>query len=912
MINETIKDLHFLKESIGKFKDEIQKFIAEPNYSNHHVINLRHRIEDLEKKIVGKEKNLSIQILNRNHVQQNREENLPSIYTYSHNVLQYVKKGESALNNNLIKKKNNSIDPLLKQKKEYKRAMLSRKVSDPINEMLVQRRLNHLTKKETAKLINKYGIDKDDMVEIKSKRSAETANFMDKSKLLKYSNFSKNSFQAIIYDDRNLPVIKKDDMEKGMLNMIYKGLIPRNADLTSMFNYDGNPINTTSKVREIYAKNNFREEVQTEEIPKESSLFITGKGVVSNKSDTNSSLVRIKEGNQDENQDKMKEYFDSREINSPSQNNLHDSKEIKRKIKIFKKEEDDKDDNINNDIPLELKSDTNSPLNENNNFSNDEKNLTSNYLAEESLRSLKKDKFYLIFLHYKIIHNEEYLNFKNNNRENWGVLNYLIEHMQKLFRKLNYNVVEIDPIKLEMLAKDELRTFTIKDFINCLSERDLQQKGLNMNNLRLLSSNIREIFIIKIQCALRIFLARKRVKFMRNYLLKVNRIQRKFRLFRVIDASKSLIRGMFKKNLQKWNIMMDQFKTNWEKIKKSPRIEIHINSLSFNFYKNCTIEKFLEKQNNQLSRLVNLQDPNLEIIYISPYPLQNEVLSYYFSILSTLGLENAKERFHIIIPEARDFLPPNYCLSALTYFSTESLKKIKKFIKGREKFTYIVPGIVSLYDLKLSMNLKCPILMGNYDLTSSIFTKSGAKRMFEINNIPLPISAWDIKSEEGFYYSLTNLIKNYLNVNIWIFKIDNEHAGRGIASLSLSSIPNFVNLKNEKLNNILVDDIIFMDRLNSILRSSISLTVKVVNNRIYEGWSDFFAEFCRVGGIIESCPTGAVSSIVSSPAISFFIEPNGNIQSICTYDKLNVESFRNFAAISPQTTAPAQVSYLIQ
>jgi len=66
--------------------------------------------------------------------------------------------------------------------------------------------------------------------------------------------------------------------------------------------------------------------------------------------------------------------------------------------------------------------------------------------------------------------------------------------------------------------------------------------------------------------------------------------------------------------------------------------------------KNATIEKFSEKQNNQLSRFISLADPNVQIIYISPYPLGKEILSYYYSILTAIGIENPLERIHILVP----------------------------------------------------------------------------------------------------------------------------------------------------------------------------------------------------------------------------------------------------------------------
>ncbi len=69
-----------------------------------------------------------------------------------------------------------------------------------------------------------------------------------------------------VYDDNNRPKITKDEVDKGMLNMIYKGLIPKFADLTPGFQRNGCPIKTTTNMRDLYGKRDKRDEVETESV----------------------------------------------------------------------------------------------------------------------------------------------------------------------------------------------------------------------------------------------------------------------------------------------------------------------------------------------------------------------------------------------------------------------------------------------------------------------------------------------------------------------------------------------------------------------------------------------------------------------------------------------------------------------
>ena len=55
---------------------------------------------------------------------------------------------------------------------------------------------------------------------------------------------------------------------------------------------------------------------------------------------------------------------------------------------------------------------------------------------------------------------------------------------------------------------------------------------------------------------------------------------------------------------------------------------------------------------------------------------------------------------------------------------------------------------------------------------------------------------------------------------------------------------------------------------------------------MYEGFEDYVQKFCEKGGMIEASPC-IVQKDIGSPAIAFFIEPNGEHQVIGTYEKLN-------------------------
>ena len=188
--------------------------------------------------------------------------------------------------------------------------------------------------------------------------------------------------------------------------------------------------------------------------------------------------------------------------------------------------------------------------------------------------------------------------------------------------------------------------------------------------------------------------------------------------------------------------------------------------------------------------------------------------------------------------------------------------------------------------------------MGDLFQTEAIFTKSGAKLVFEANEVQVPVSAWDIKTEFEFYASLSHLIASFEQYNIWVIKLDNERNGRGIAYVQLDKIQQYNELKRKKGRFEEQKD--YENALAEVLRDMLPKKIKLCANYLYKTWDEFFKDYLDNRGIIEPCPTYNPSSILGSPCIPIFIEPSGNIEHLPTYDKINLSYFRNIGAISPQ------------
>lgn len=274
-----------------------------------------------------------------------------------------------------------------------------------------------------------------------------------------------------------------------------------------------------------------------------------------------------------------------------------------------------------------------------------------------------------------------------------------------------------------------------------------------------------------------------------------------------------------------------------------------------------------------------------------------DVLGYYMKILEIGDIDGATKRVNFMVPENVDKFPNHFSLTQILLYSPKTLQRVKSMIRGKQ--AYIVPGQVSTDDIKLSIRLAIPILSGEPQKQHLYSTKSGAKKIFQLADVPTAISSIDIYDEQEFMLSLAKLIANNLYVHTWVFKIDDEFNGRGHAFLNIDQIRQLANLRKKPMHAGEALSQQIMDILNKSLAKKVTIPMK----GLYHDWSEYLAAFCRVGGVIEAAPT-CLSTQMASPSISFLVEPDGIVTLIGSVDKFAAKEYINSGAFFPQQSLP--------
>ena len=120
--------------------------------------------------------------------------------------------------------------------------------------------------------------------------------------------------------------------------------------------------------------------------------------------------------------------------------------------------------------------------------------------------------------------------------------------------------------------------------------------------------------------------------------------------------------------------------------------------------------------------------------------------------------------------------------------------------------------------------------------------------------------------------------------------------------MNISNIEIINDLKYEKKINPEFTNEVYQEKLYYQLKNILTKNVKFSYPNLYSNWNEYITKFLNEKGIIECCPTKNLDGIMNNPCLPIFIEPNGKIRILPSFEKINVDFFKNIASTSPQTS----------
>ena len=417
-MHANIENFNYLKDTVSKFKGELQRMISNPAYSANNVNQLKQTIDEIEKNIQHQEKLLvSNYLKQKNSCQPQYKPTRPTLPNIKSNASRHKLLGEDAVYTALRYVKQSALDKMNnpkrveenEEKRQYISNMNQRRIKHTQNAYQREMRTaKYLHNKNTNKLLSKYNINSNLYDHIKV--TVPRPNFMNTEKRLKYSVLNKKfNNNEILYDENKQPIIKKEELDKGLLNMIYKGLIPKGADLSPALS-NANPLQINMKHEEDHKGIKKEEEFMDRNI--------------------NFEQVKIELAND--------EFFITKGIEEQQHKKPH---LLHYNI-----------DNINErDIITE-------------------KHTIQESQEEMTVNTNTKNKV-IMFSNYTVVKNAEYKMFYNENQDKWGAISYLFQHLSKFLKKQNLTLVEILQDKVLSLAEDEMKVVEDRDLFECINNQ---------------------------------------------------------------------------------------------------------------------------------------------------------------------------------------------------------------------------------------------------------------------------------------------------------------------------------------------------------------------------------------------------------------------------------------------------------
>ncbi|GMH87091.1 hypothetical protein TL16_g10747 [Triparma laevis f. inornata] len=509
---------------------------------------------------------------------------------------------------------------------------------------------------------------------------------------------------------------------------------------------------------------------------------------------------------------------------------------------------------------------------------------------------------FIIWKGSTVTNTPEFSSFKRKYDTFWGSVLSCINLLETLARDYQIQLVVVDGAKCAELAACDAPGITEEDLLECISNKDQVLPIVNSQSSDTIKFGTRGTKQFYRNCAVRIQSWVRMVLKVSWYENEIRRrraackIQTSWRRCSAEWRVRKMLVVRRAEQKKTWERLGADFVKDWSRVfdeavdeDSQPHVIVHVPSLSLEEYLRLGIPRFPVAQNLQLHRLTDVKRANVEVIYVAPFPMDDEILDYMKKILEIGGVEAPHSRFSVVVPENVDVFPSHFPLTSVLQYSPHALHRIRQMLRGKKG--YLMPGYQGWQEKRVALSLNIPVLAPKLEVFQRFATRSGAKRCFMAADVSVPVGAHDIYDEEDFVVALCKLISSNLDVKRWMFKIDVDYNNVGSAYFDVKHLGcyNALLKERETLFNIHKGDTTFLP-----------VKAQCLGREMFSSFRQFLQHFMRVGGVIEADPIG----VIGRPSVNMLITPNGDVKIESCVDILVDDESKTMGSVYPMKSVP--------
>jgi hypothetical protein len=258
-----------------------------------------------------------------------------------------------------------------------------------------------------------------------------------------------------------------------------------------------------------------------------------------------------------------------------------------------------------------------------------------------------------------------------------------------------------------------------------------------------------------------------------------------------------------------------------------------------------------------LFMLFLLGQPNIRLIYITSLAIKPEIIDYYLDVVPGAIFSHARKRLFLVSPEDGSSRP----LSRKLLERPHLIQHIHSLIPDIEN-AHIVPFNTTDLERELAVRIGVPMYAADPDFYA-FGTKSGARRIFEAEQVKHPLGEEDLNTESELIDAIAALRARKPEMECMIAKLNEGVAGLGNAVVDLRRLPHpGTPAETEAI----------AEALRAMRFEDDQATYR-----------EYMAAWAADGGVVEELVDGLE---VHSPSVQMRNSPLGEVEILSSHDQL--------------------------